>query len=56
MTWPDVIPFIRYEDPGAMIDWLDRAFGFERHAVHEGDGGRVEHAEITYGSGRFMVP
>ena len=55
MTWPDVIPFIRYEDPASTIDWLERAFGFKRHAVHEGEGGTIEHAEITYGNGMFMV-
>jgi uncharacterized glyoxalase superfamily protein PhnB len=55
MGWPDVIPFIRYEDAPAMIDWLERAFGFERREVHEGEGGRIEHAEITFGSGMVML-
>jgi uncharacterized glyoxalase superfamily protein PhnB len=59
MAWPEIIPFIRYEDALRMIDWLERAFGFQRHAVHEGEGegegGRIEHAEITYGTGMFML-
>lgn len=54
MAWPDIIPFIRYEDPKAMLDWLERAFGFQRHAAYE-DGGQVVHAEVVYGSGMFMV-
>ena len=55
MAWPDLIPYIRYEDPRAMLDWLGRAFGFEARAVHEGDGGQVEHAEVTFGTGMVMV-
>jgi uncharacterized glyoxalase superfamily protein PhnB len=54
VAWPAIIPFIRYEDAAAMIDWLERAFGFERHVVHEEDG-RVVHGEIAYGNGMFMV-
>ena len=54
MAWPAIIPYIRYEDAPAMLDWLERAFGFERHAVHE-DGGKVAHAEITFAGGMFMV-
>lgn len=54
VAWPDVIPFIRYEDALAAIDWLERAFGFQRHAVHE-EGGRVVHAELTFGGGMFMI-
>ena len=33
MAWPEVIPYIRYQDPKAMIEWLERAFGFKKHAV-----------------------
>ena len=55
MAWPDVIPFIRYEDPTRMIEWLGEAFGFVPHAVHSGEGGGVEHAEITFGSGMVMI-
>ena len=54
VSWPDLIPFIRYEDAPGTIAWLERAFGFERHAYHEEDG-RVAHAEIAFGSGMFMV-
>ena len=55
MAWPDVIPYIRYQDPKAMIDWLEQAFGFKKHAVHEDDSGTVVHAEVTFGSGMFML-
>ena len=54
MDWPAIIPYIRYEDPAAMLDWLEEAFGFKRRAVYE-EGGTVGHAEVTYGNGMFML-
>ncbi len=52
--WPAIIPYIRYEDAPAMLDWLEDAFGFKRRAVYE-EGGTVGHAEVTYGNGMFML-
>jgi uncharacterized glyoxalase superfamily protein PhnB len=52
---PDVIPFMRYEDAPAAIDWLERAFGFERHMVVEGNDNRIDHAELRFGSGMVML-
>jgi uncharacterized glyoxalase superfamily protein PhnB len=52
---PDVIPAIRYRDAPAAIEWLERAFGFERHMVMEGQDGRIEHAELRVGSGMVML-
>jgi uncharacterized glyoxalase superfamily protein PhnB len=52
---PDVIPAISYEDAPAAIEWLERAFGFERHAVYEGEDGTIEHAELRVGSGMVML-
>jgi uncharacterized glyoxalase superfamily protein PhnB len=56
-TWiaPDVIPAISYDDAPAAIEWLERAFGFERVAVHEGEGGTIEHAELRAGTGMVMM-
>src|SRR3954468_1834413 len=54
MAWPDVIPYIRYEDAPAMLDWLETAFGFERRIVYE-EGDQVVHAEVTFGSGMLML-
>jgi uncharacterized glyoxalase superfamily protein PhnB len=45
---------MRYRDSKAMIEWLERAFGFERKAVHEQDG-TVLHAELRYGEGIVML-
>jgi uncharacterized glyoxalase superfamily protein PhnB len=49
-----IIPTLRYKDAHAAIDFLERAFGFERKAVYE-DGGTVHHAELTYGRGMVML-
>jgi uncharacterized glyoxalase superfamily protein PhnB len=54
MKWPAIIPYIRYEDPAAMLTWLEDAFGFKRRAVYE-EGGTVGHAEVAYGNGMFML-
>jgi uncharacterized glyoxalase superfamily protein PhnB len=50
-----MIPTLRYQDANAAIDFLERAFGFDRKAVHENEDGNVGHAELTYGSGMVMV-
>jgi uncharacterized glyoxalase superfamily protein PhnB len=49
-----VIPTLRYHDAAKAIDWLVDAFGFERHLVVEGDEGRIDHAQLTFGSGMLM--
>jgi uncharacterized glyoxalase superfamily protein PhnB len=53
--YPRISPYLNYEDTGAMIDWLTRAFGLvERHRV-PGPGGAVNHAEMTLEEGLVMV-
>jgi len=49
-----IIPTIRYTDAPAAIDFLERAFGFERKAVY-GDGDVIHHAELTCGRGMVML-
>ena len=49
-----VFPALRYRYPKAAIDWLERAFGFDRHAVYE-NGGSVVHAELKVGGGMVML-
>lgn len=53
-TRATVIPALRYRDASAAVEWLCRAFGFARHAVYE-DGGKVFHAELTFGNGMIML-
>ena len=45
-----VIPTLRYTDAAAAIDFLERAFGFQRRP-----GGTLEHSELTHGRGMVMV-
>lgn len=53
--WPRISSAVYYEDAPAAIDWLCRAFGFEVRVKIEGDGGSIEHSELTYGDGVVMV-
>lgn len=48
-----IIPALRYRDAAAAVEWLCRAFGFERHLVVPGaDGVGVVHAQLTFGPGK----
>ncbi|MBU8975215.1 VOC family protein [Lysobacter sp. MMG2] len=49
-----VIPTLSYRDAPAMIDWLVRAFGFQKQAVYM-DGDVVLHAQLTWGDGMIML-
>jgi uncharacterized glyoxalase superfamily protein PhnB len=53
--WPRLSASIFYDEAAAAIDWLCRAFGFDVRLRVEGDGGRIEHSELTYGEGLIMV-
>jgi uncharacterized glyoxalase superfamily protein PhnB len=54
-TTSTIIPAMRYRDAPAAIDWLCRAFGFSRHAVHEDGQGGIAHAQLTFGRGMIML-
>jgi uncharacterized glyoxalase superfamily protein PhnB len=54
-TGTRVIPTIRYRDAGAAIEWLCRAFGFERHFVVPGGAGAIVHAQLSFGNGMIML-
>ena len=53
--WPRLSSSIFYQDAAAAIAWLCDAFGFEIRLKVEGDDGRIEHSELTYGDGLVMV-
>ncbi len=55
MTYATIYPTLTYDDAGTAIDFLTEAFGFERHAVYNGDGGDVRHAELRLGNGLVML-
>jgi uncharacterized glyoxalase superfamily protein PhnB len=50
-----IIPAMRYRDALAAIEWLVRAFGFEKNAVYMGEGDLVMHAQLTFGNGMVML-
>jgi uncharacterized glyoxalase superfamily protein PhnB len=52
---PTVFPTLRYRDAGLAIEFLQRAFGAEPHAVNRDDAGRVRHAELRLGNGMVML-
>ena len=52
----NIIPGMRYHDAPAAIDWLCRAFGFEKHLVVPGEEeGVIAHAQLRYGNGMIML-
>lgn len=54
--WPRITTSLFYEDASKAIDWLCRVFGFQIRLKVEGEGGRIEHSELTFGDdGMIMV-
>ncbi len=49
------IPGVHYRNAPEAIEWLCRVFGFEKHAVVEGPGNTIMHAELTLGGGMIML-
>jgi len=54
-TLSDIHPSLTYDDAPAAIEWLCRAFGFTRRFVVPGPDNRVEHSELSLGTGVVMV-
>jgi len=52
---PTICPYLYYRDVGAAIDWLRKAFGFEKRFAMPGPGGSVMHAELELGQGLIML-
>jgi uncharacterized glyoxalase superfamily protein PhnB len=51
---PSICPEIVYDDCPAALEWLARAFGFERGEVIAGPDGTIAHAEMHLGAGTIM--
>lgn len=49
-----IVPILVYEDVGAAIDWLCRAFGFTERLRAE-RGGVIGHAQLMVGDGSIMI-
>ncbi|MER7171203.1 VOC family protein [Streptomyces mesophilus] len=52
---PTIVPTLLYADAKAAVRQLTEAFGFAEAALYEGEGGVVEHCELTYGNGVVML-
>jgi uncharacterized glyoxalase superfamily protein PhnB len=50
-----IIPALRYRNAKAAIDWLCKAFGFEKKMVVPGEGDSIAHAELVLGNGMIML-
>ena len=50
-----ISPGMRYRNAPGAIDWLCRAFGFEKHLVVPGPDDTIAHAQLTYGNGMIML-
>ncbi len=52
---PTFAAAVFYQNPFAALDWLEKAFGFERSMVITDAGGNLGHAEMKFGDGYIMV-
>jgi uncharacterized glyoxalase superfamily protein PhnB len=48
-------PCVRYEDAGAMLDWLARVFGFEERGRYVDQDGVVRQAEMYVGANELFL-
>lgn len=54
-TRTTIVPSMHYRDAPAAIEWLCRAFGFEKHLIVPDDNGGIRHAQLTFGNGMIML-
>jgi uncharacterized glyoxalase superfamily protein PhnB len=50
-----IIPGMRYRNAPAAIEWLCKAFGFEKQLVVPGESGMIAHAQLTFVNGMIML-
>lgn len=53
--WPRLSSALFYDDASKAIDWLCEAFGFEIRLKVVGEGGRIEHSELTFGDDALIM-
>ncbi|HEX6491618.1 MAG TPA: VOC family protein [Gaiellaceae bacterium] len=53
--YPRISPYLYYQDAGAAIEWLTRAFGFRERMRMPAEDGRVQHAELEFDGGVVML-
>ncbi|MEO8747960.1 MAG: VOC family protein [Rhodanobacter sp.] len=52
---PSLRVSVFYKDPRAALEWLKKAFGFERSMLITDKDGTLVHAEMQFGDGYIMV-
>ena len=52
---PRITPNVFYDDPGQALEWLEKAFGFEKRMAMEGPNGSIMHAEMQVADSAFMM-
>jgi uncharacterized glyoxalase superfamily protein PhnB len=52
---PTVVPALFYGDPWTALDWLEKAFGFQRSMVITDMEGKLAHSEMRCGDGLFYI-
>lgn len=52
---PNIFPAIRFDDGPGALDWLEKAFGFEKHMVVDGPDDTIAHAQLKLGAGLVMA-
>jgi len=52
---PSLGSALHYKDPLAALDWLEKAFGFERTMLVTDAEGKLGHSEMRFGDGYIMV-
>ncbi|MEV7005911.1 VOC family protein [Streptosporangium sp. NPDC051022] len=55
MSNPHVVPFLRYQDAPAAIDWLGKVFGFRPAVTIPGPRGGIGYARLTLGNAVVML-
>ena len=55
MNQSAIIPCLSYRNANEAIEWLCRAFGFQKHQVFEGENNLIVHAELTLNGNLIMV-
>ena len=53
--WPRISSALFYEDAGAAIEWLEKAFGFTTRLKVEDGAGGIVHSELELGDGEGLV-
>jgi uncharacterized glyoxalase superfamily protein PhnB len=54
-TRSTIVPYLRYRNAPAAIDWLGRAFAFEKQVAIANNDGSIAHAQLAFGNGMIML-